>query len=49
MRLIKDNISRNIDSRSEGIQTKITFRVGSITKKDTFFETKIKFVLGVRT
>ena len=48
MRLIKDNISRNIDLRSKGIQTKISFRIGGITKKYTLFGTKIKFVLGIR-
>ena len=49
MRLIENNISRDVSTRSNGIQTKIAFQIGSITKKNTFFGTKTKFVFGVRT
>jgi hypothetical protein len=44
MRLIENNIARNVSTRSNRIQTKIAFRIGSITKKNTFFGTKTKFV-----
>jgi hypothetical protein len=47
--LIKFDMTGDIKSRRNGIQTKITFGVRSISKKYAFFGTKSEFVFGIRT
>jgi hypothetical protein len=41
---IEDNISRNKDSIRRNMKTLVTFVLRTITKEDTLFGTKLKFV-----
>ncbi len=49
MMLIKFDMTGDIKSRCSGIQTKITFGVRSISKKNAFFGTKRELMFGIRT
>jgi hypothetical protein len=49
MMLIKFDMTGDIKTRRNGIQTKITFGVRGISKKNAFGGTKIEFIFGIRT
>jgi hypothetical protein len=44
---IEDNISRNKDSIRRNMKTLVTFVLRAISKEDTLFGTKLKFLLIV--
>ena len=49
MMLIKFDMTGDIKLRRKWIQTKITFGVRSISKKNAFFGTKSELMFGIRT
>ena len=49
MMLIKFDMTGDIKSRRNWIQTKVTFGVRSISKKNAFFGTKSELMFGIRT
>jgi hypothetical protein len=49
MMLIKFDMTGDIKARRNGIQTKVTFGVRGISKKNAFFGTKSEFIFGIRT